>query len=89
MSRSPSFETVLEGRVKFELNPVYPPEDCSDAVRFLWMQMTPKERRKNFVLHEIEQCRTIPMVRWLNYFAVVLLMLPFLLRSLSFSFLFL
>ncbi|CAM9697474.1 unnamed protein product, partial [Hapterophycus canaliculatus] len=60
-SPTPSFEKVLEGRVKFELNPVYPPEDCSDAVRFLWMQMTPKERRKNFVLHEIELCRTIPM----------------------------
>lgn len=58
----PSFAKVLEARVKFELNPVYPAEDCSDAMKLLWMQMTPKDRRKHFVLNEIQQSRTIPMV---------------------------
>lgn len=55
-------QKLVDRRVKFEMNPVYPPEDCSDATRFAWMQLTPKDRRKNFILHELEQCRTIPVV---------------------------
>eukprot|EP00903_Cladosiphon_okamuranus_P009842 g9353.t1 len=55
-----------EARVKFEMNPVFPPEDCPVAVRSAWMQMTPKDRRKNFVLYELEQCWTIPMLKLLQ-----------------------
>ncbi|CAN0309802.1 unnamed protein product [Pylaiella littoralis] len=62
-AQAKSTEKLVEWRVKFERNPVYPPEDCSDATRFAWMQLTPKDRRKNFILHELEQCKTIPVLK--------------------------
>lgn len=58
-----SFKQLVQGRVKFESNPVYPPEDCSEAFRLTWMQMTPKERRKSFILQELEKCTAVTVVR--------------------------
>ncbi|CAM9522852.1 unnamed protein product [Ectocarpus sp. 8 AP-2014] len=56
-------DKITVDRVKFEMNPVYPPEGCSMAERLTWLQMTPKDRRKSFVLHELGLCKSIPVLK--------------------------
>ncbi|CAN0118573.1 unnamed protein product [Ectocarpus sp. 6 AP-2014] len=58
-----SLDKIIVDRVKFEMNPVYPPEGCSMAERLAWLQMTPKDRRKSFVLHELGLCKSIPVLK--------------------------
>lgn len=49
-------------RVRFEVNPVYPAEGSPEATKQAWMQMTPKDRRKEFMLQEVERCTAITTV---------------------------
>ena len=44
------------------MNPVYPPEGAPEATKLAWMQMTPKDRRKLFMLQEVERCAAITTV---------------------------
>ncbi|CAM9402874.1 unnamed protein product [Ectocarpus sp. 4 AP-2014] len=58
-----SLDKIIVDRLKFEMNPVYPPEGCSMTERLAWLQMTPKDRRKSFVLHELGLCKSIPVLK--------------------------
>ncbi|CAB1103033.1 unnamed protein product [Ectocarpus sp. CCAP 1310/34] len=58
-----SLDKIVVDRLKFEMNPMYPPEGCSMAERLAWLQMTPKDRRKSFVLHELGLCKSIPVLK--------------------------
>lgn len=50
------------GRVKFEVNPVYPPEGSPEETKLAWMQMTPKDRRKYFIQQELDKCTAVTTV---------------------------
>lgn len=61
-----SFKNVVQGRAKFEMNPVYPPEGSSEATKLKWKQMFPNEKRKIFMEQELEKCTATTLVRILS-----------------------
>eukprot|EP00904_Undaria_pinnatifida_P000364 jgi/Undpi1/10328/HiC_scaffold_28.g12778.m1 len=58
-SKEDSFRHLVLGRVKFEVNPVYPPEGSPEETKLAWMQMTPKDRRKYFIQQELDKCTAV------------------------------
>lgn len=56
-------ETMIQERIQFELNPTFlPPESASPEFLTKWQRMVPAEKRKRFMLRQLDKYESITLV---------------------------
>lgn len=56
-------ETMIQERIQFELNPTFsPPESASPEFLTKWQRMVPAEKRKLFILRQLDKYESITLV---------------------------